>query len=119
MKRDNPGICFYDRHHNHKPSSKSKKKYDAPQTQHTLSEEELWNDDLRQMYRSDEMSKHADVMTQITYSFKKLDIKDSRKKVEKSIKNRRIVEKMPSFTNVQNRSLSREKSVHERQDVIK
>ena len=36
-------------------------------------------------------------MTQITHSFKKLEIKDSRKKIEKSLKNRRIVQKMSSF----------------------
>ena len=50
-------------------------------------------------------------MTQITYSFKKLEIKDSRKKIEKSLKNRRIVQKMDSFRETENRSISREKSI--------
>lgn len=61
------------------------------------------------MYKSDELMKQADVMTQITYSFKKLDIKDSRKKVEKSLKNRRIVQKMDSMKNLSDRSISRDR----------
>jgi hypothetical protein len=49
------------------------------------------------MIKADKQSKAADLMTQITYSFKKLEFKDSRKRVEKSLKNRKKLQCLKTY----------------------
>ena len=50
------------------------------------------NKEIKALVEADFKIKESDLMTQITFSFKKLEFKDSRKRVEKSLKNRKKFE---------------------------
>ena len=54
-------------------------------------EEALMNKDLRTLVEAEQKVKATDVMTQITFAFKKLEIKDTRKRVERSLKRRKTM----------------------------
>lgn len=55
------------------------------------------------LYKAESEAKKSDLMTQITFQMKKLEIKDNRKRVERSLKKRKKYEKSRSKAKVESR----------------